>query len=217
MLATVLFLCGMLLICHPLVGGLPNLVGLTGTAEYEAVEIQPDGDGFALPNGTSDRAREGVVYGDTFDRIDCFPWFEGRECYLEGELLDHELIVEDDPAHWDGYTHHGRFYERVTRDTGNGQALALRPVSARTVLGNISTPERDWSQEEETAVETGSVSVRPPLRSAGGVLERNGSFYVVVHTDGPAEAPQPPGRFETTLSVLLGVLSIQAAFRLRPS
>lgn len=87
-------------------------------------------------------------------------------------------------------------------------------MSARTVLSNVSIPERRWSGQMETAVDTGSVSAQPPLRSAGSVLERDGNFYVVVHESGPTEPPQPPGRYQTALSVVLGVLSIQAAFRL---
>lgn len=100
-LATVLFLCGVLLICHPLVGGLTNLVGLTGTAEYEAVEIAPDGDGLVYGNGTDsdDDHRRQVLNADTFDRIDCFPWDDSRECGLEAELVDDGMIAGNAPSY----------------------------------------------------------------------------------------------------------------------
>jgi hypothetical protein len=213
--AAVLLLVGVLLVLNPLVGGLPDAVGLTGNAEYAAAEITPDGGEFSLSwVGEHDRSVRGVLASrGGLTLLDCYPGvLTSERCALESALVDGPVTVESEPTGWGGYTYHGRFYEQtVTARTAN-VTLALRPASAAAVLSNVSAPASNAPDGVRRAIETGTVSADPGLDSTGLVVERDGAYYVVVQTDGPRR-DEPAGPVYTAASVLVGAGFIRAGKR----
>ena len=217
--ATVFIVVGLLLVLHPLVGGLPDAVGLTGTAEYSAAEITPKG-GDVDVRWLADRQRS--VAGELYEHgglvlIDCLPAdLDPRDCALEATLIDRPASADLEPGAWSGYTYHGRFYERVAEETGGTVTLSLRPVAAETALGNVSVPATDWSETIHQAVEEGTVRAEPPLANTGVVLEDAGRYYVVVPTsDVPRD--EPAGPLYTAAFTLVGLALVQRGRRLTAS
>lgn len=212
--ALTLVAVGLLLLTHPLVGGLPSAVGPTGTVEYTAYEVSPAGDGFtyrplaAETGELSARSRLNGVGGLTL--LDCYPYERSRTCTLEAALITRSLNVSN-PADWSGYTYHGGFYERVAVGHDEGVELRLRSVSARAVLENISIPAEDWTDRTRRAVETGQISTT--RRMPRTTLARNGSYYVVLPEGGEPPENERPGPVETVLSSVGGVLLLQRGIR----
>ncbi|MFB6255131.1 MAG: hypothetical protein ABEH58_00105, partial [Haloplanus sp.] len=122
------------------------------------------------------------------------------------------VAVASEPPGWGGFTYHGRVYRRVRVGSGS-VTLGLRPVPAGDALAEISIPARDWPAAIERAVTEGSVSVDPPLRSAGAVLERDGQFYAVVPTEFP-NRDEPAGPVYTATLTVAGLLLVQRGRRL---
>lgn len=212
---TALVVVGLLVISNPLVGGLPDAVGLTGTAEYAAAEITPDGGdlSFAWVEERDQSVRGVLDIHGGLTLLDCFPGFVvSRACGLESSLTDRSVTVPQEPVGWDGYTYHDRLYERTVSSGSGGGALSLRPVSARTVLENISAPLANAPDAVRRAVGTGSVRADAPLDSTGLVLERSGSYYVVLPTESEPR-PEPPGPVYTAASTVVGLLLVQRGRR----
>jgi hypothetical protein len=206
---------GLLLIAQPLVGGIPDALGLTGNTDYAAIEITPDGGEIDMAwVGERDRSPvTAVADNGGFTLLDCYSRLvESRECALESGLANGTVTVAREPPGWSGYTYHGRVYGRVTLGGGENVTLGLRPVQAREALADISIPARDWPDGIRRAVEEGSVTVDPPLRSAGAVLERDGQFYTVVPTEF-TRRDEPAGPAYTAALAIAGVLSIQRGWR----
>ena len=205
---------GLLLLTHPLVGGLPSAVGLTGTAEYTAYEVSPAGDGFAYQplaaetGELSAQARVSATGGLTL--LDCYPFESSRACTVEAALTNRSLTVAS-PTDWSGYTYHDGFYERTAVSHDDGVELRLRSVSARAVLANISIPARDWTHQTRKAVEAGQISTS--RRLPGAMLARNGSYYIVLPEGGDPPEDEQPGPLETVLSSAGGVLLLQRGIR----
>jgi hypothetical protein len=197
--AGVVLAVGLLLVVHPLVGGLPDALGLTGELRYTAYEVTPDGDGFdyrPLANTSGEpRSATGRLYAmGGLTLVDCYPPAVSRACELEAAVTDRRLSVDDEPADWGGYTYHDGLYEQVSARQNGSVALSLRPVSARTVLANISVPASAWSAPLRQAVDTGRVTSDPRLPLAGAMLVRDDSYYIVLPARGePVEEPMGPG------------------------
>lgn len=204
---------GVILVVHPLVGGLPSALGLTGTIQYTAVEVQPDGSrlSFAGPS-QAEYTAEAALGGESPLQIDCYPNGVSERCVMESQLTDGNLTVSTEPRGWRGFSYHGHFYRQVSTRDNETVTLGLQPVTARTVLANLSVPPTDWSQPIRTAVETGNVSVAHEPTLTGVVLSRNGSYYVVVPTS-ENSSDMPPHGLHATLSTILGVLLIQRGKR----
>jgi len=214
--ATALVVVGLLVILNPLVGGLPDAVGLTGTAEYAAAEITPEGGDLSLAwVEERERSVRGVLdVSGGLTLLDCFPGFvTSRACGLESSLTDRSVTVPEEPVGWSGYTYHDRLYERTVGPGSGGVTLSLRPVSARTVLANISAPAANAPDAVRRAVETGSVRADAPLDSTGLVLERSGSYYVVLPTESEPR-PEPAGPVYTAASTAVGLLLVQRGRRI---
>jgi hypothetical protein len=213
--ATILVGLGLLLIVNPLVGGLPDAIGLDGDVEYAAAEIEPSGGGFELSwVGDRDRSVAGLLEGrGGLTLVDCYPDFvPGRACALESGLIDGPVGVDEEPPEWGGYTYHGRLYERTTAAGPGNVTLALRPVPARAVLANVSAPLENAPEPVRRAVEEGSVRVDPPVRSTGLVLKRDGSYHVVLPV-GSEPREEPPDTIYTAASTALGVLLVGRGMR----
>jgi hypothetical protein len=216
---------GLLLVAHALVGGLPAALGLTGTVEYHAlsVEADPDGDRLLFSGGVEGRpgASDLAVRGGLRD-VDCYLDVVARgstACALERPLVEGNLTLPDDdtPEDWRGYTYHGRFYERVSARANGTATIGLRPVPAEEVLADVavpvgSIPGASGGDAVRKAVETGSVRVDPPFAYAREVLQREGSYYVLVAGEPP---PEDDGQLPvtTTLSAAVGVLLVQRGRR----
>ena len=129
--AGVLILVGLLFVVNPLVGGLPDAVGLTGNAEYAAAEITPDGGDLSVSwVEDRDRSVRGVL--DTrggVTLLDCYPGTVASErCALESALVDGPVTVGSEPPGWSGYTYHGRLYERTVESRSGNVTLGLTEV-----------------------------------------------------------------------------------------
>ncbi len=207
--ALVFLSLGSILVLHPLVGGLPSALGLTGTVQYTAVEVQPERDAlsFSGPDRAAHRA-EGAIGGQSGLQIDCYPIGVSDRCALESQLTAGNLTVPTGPDNWRGYSYHGEFYKQVSTENQENTTLALQPVPARAVLANLSVSTRHWSAPLTTAVETGNVTVRSELQHAERLLARNGSYYVVVPMSDRSRDTSPGG-LSATISTVLGVLSFQ--------
>lgn len=211
---------GLLLLVNPLVGGLSDAVGLTGSAQYTAVEVVPgeDGERFSYPGDPVDGQLPDtlVANGGSVEGVDCYDEFGSVECTLERELIDGNLTVESGVGGWYGYTHHGRFYERVSRESGESVTLALRPVAASAVLANVSTPVGNYTDGRRstvrTAVESGTTWTDPTALLAGDVVEYDGVYYVIAQTDGPRQ-DEPPGPVYSVASAVAGTLLVQRGWR----
>lgn len=206
--ASTFLVIGVLLIAHPLVGGLPDAVGFSESVEYDAIEVAPDGDGLTF-SGVTDQESAWVKIARSggLSFIDCYTTLGSRECWLESALVDHTVTVESEPPDWQGYTYHDGFYERVAFDRGDAVEIGLRPVSARTVLSNVSVPARDWNRQTRRAVERGSLRTDSRLAFAGAILERNGSYLVVV-PDAEIPEDEPVDPVVGTMSAVLGTLAM---------
>lgn len=215
---------GLLLVVHAAVGGLPAVLGLTGTVEYHAlsVEADPDGDRLLFSGGVDGRpgTSELAVRGGLRD-VDCYLDVGARgstACALERPLVAADLTVPDDaPEDWRGYTYHGQFYERVSNRTNGTVTLGLRPVPADDVLADVavpveSVPDVSGGDAVRRAVETGSVRVDPPFAYAREVLRGDGEYYVLVAGEQPPEDDEHHP-VTTTLSAALGVLLVQRGYR----
>jgi hypothetical protein len=213
--ATVLVVVGLLFVLNPLVGGLPDAVGLGEETEYAAAELAPAGGDLSLSwVEARERSVRGVLAvsgGPTL--LDCYPGLVDSEaCALESTLVDEPVGVEEVPPGWGGYTYHGRLYERTATGPAGNVTLGLRPVAARAVLANVSAPLDRAPDPVARAVAAGSVSADPPLRSTGLVLERDGSYYLVLPLDGEGRE-EPPGPVYTAASTALGVVLVQRGRR----
>jgi hypothetical protein len=214
--AFALLFVGALLVAHPLVGGLPDAVGLTGNAEYAAMELTPDGGEIETEwVEPRDDLRSAAIHNHGgFTLLDCVSKIEGsRECALESGLTNRSLAVSRDPDTWNWYTYHDRAYERVETTRNGTTVLALRPVPAREALSESAVPFRDWSDTVRRAVEEGSVTVDPPLTLAGAVLERGGNFYAVFPTEF-VDADESAGPLYTAAFTAVGVVLIGRSIRL---
>jgi hypothetical protein len=213
--ASVLVGVGLLLIVNPLVGGLPDAVGLDDDVEYAAAEIEPSGGDLEL-SWIDDRDRSVVGLLDVrggLTLLDCYPdLVPGRACALESTLVDGPVAVDRAPPEWGGYTYHGRLYERTTAAGPGNVTLALRPVSAAVVLSNVSAPLDNAPEPVRRAVEAGSVRVDPPLRSTGLALEQDGSYYVVLPVESEPRA-EPPRPVYTAASTAIGVVLVGRGMR----
>lgn len=212
----VLVAVGLVLVAHPLVGGLPDAAGLTGNVEYTAYEVSPDGahldyselgddDSNAPPGVLLRRVRQSPP-------IDCYPRVDDRACTLEAALTDQRVTVPSATEDWRGYTYHGGFYERVVTPQNDSLVLSLRTVSAATVLANVSVPASDWSAPVRRAVETGTVATDPPLSLAGSILVRDGTYYVVLPEDGD-QTDDSPGPVASVVSAGVGTLLVRRGVR----
>ncbi|MHB9287827.1 hypothetical protein ACKVMT_12410 [Halobacteriales archaeon Cl-PHB] len=217
-LSVLAVLLGLLLIANPLVGGLSDAAGLSGNVEYSAAEVTPDGDGLDVSwvDG-SDRSVWPFLYGqDELQGIHCYPYGdESTECYLESALVEQNLTLGDVPVSYREYTYQDRFYERIEHHGESDEiTLALRPVSARAVLDNVSIPAPEWSDAVRRAVDSGTVSMDPPLRQAGTILERGSTYYVVLSPE-PVPEDEPAGPVYTAFCTLLGAGFVQYGRRIR--
>jgi hypothetical protein len=221
--AVALIGAGIVLVAHAITGGLPAAVGLTGPVEYHALSVgpDPDGDRLLLSGGVDGRpgAPDLALRGGLRD-VDCYLDTAGRgstECALERPLVEDSLSLPDDvPEDWGGYTHHGRFYERVSERVNGSTALGLRPVSAADVLADVavpvdSVPEVSGGDAVRRAVETGSARVDPPFAYAREVLRGEGGYYVLVPTERPPEEGRHP--VTTALPAAVGTLLAQRGRR----
>ncbi|SEP26179.1 hypothetical protein SAMN05216388_10575 [Halorientalis persicus] len=209
-LRTILFLSiGVVLILHPLVGGIPHALGLTGTVQYTTVEVQPESNQFVFsgPDRAAFRAEE-ALGGTGALHIDCYPNGLSEQCALESQLTEQNVTVQREPQGWRGYTYHEQFYKKVTAEENETIELGLEPVTPHAVLSNMSVPADKWPQPIQTAVQTGNVTVTEEPSFTGVVLSQNGSYYMVVSM-GPFDSHEPPQGLAATVSTILGVLSIQ--------
>lgn len=217
---------GCLLVVHGLVGGLPAALGLTGTVEYHAlsVEADPDGDRLLFSGGGVERrpsTSELAVRGGLRE-VDCYLDVVTRtsaECALERPLVDTGLTLPDGdiPENWRGYTHHGRFYERVSSRANGTVTLGLQSVPAEDVLADVavpvdSVPDVSGGDAVRQAVETGSVRVDSPFAYAREVLQSDGEYYVLVADERP-RADDEQGPVTTALSAVVGTLLVQRGRR----
>jgi hypothetical protein len=205
--ATVLVVVGVLLMLHPLVGGLPDAAGLTGDVEYSAAEISPEGGDIEFRwLADVDRSVISLLYEHGgLALVDCLPEGGDRtDCALESDLTDSTATVDLSPSLWSGYTYHGRFYERVVADRGENVTVGLRPVEAETVLSNVSIPGRDWPDRVRRAVDDGRMTAASRLSSTGAVLSRDGRYYVVVPTS-PVPDDERTGPLYTAFFTIVGL------------
>lgn len=216
--ATFFLVIGVTLVLHPLVGGLPDAVGLDSGTTYRAAEITPDGGDirFEWLDGRGGSVRGQLyVYGD-LTLIDCLADRNDEYCALESSLTDDTATVDLEPTLWGGYTYHDRFYERVVRERGPGVTLGLRPVPAETVLEEVSIPARDWPEPVRRAVETGRVTVDGPVSSTGAVLSRDGNYYLVLPTT-PVDRDEPAGPVYTAAFTAAGLALLRRGRRRYPT
>lgn len=216
--SAVYLLLALVIVAHPLVGGWPAALGISGQVTYTAYEVTPESDHFeyrSLADTDEDalrpRARLYSMGGSSL--LDCYPRLAAdRACLLEEGLVNQSVSVDSSRGLWLGYTYHETFYRRVAADTPDGTTLRLEPVSAATVLRNVSVPQSDWSADVTRAVRTGEITATPHVRLEGAFLSRGDSYFVVL----PAESedpPDPPGPLVSALCGVVGLLSFQRSMR----
>jgi hypothetical protein len=175
------------------------------TVTYDAVEVQPEGDGFAFDGST------GLVHIQGVDGIDCYIDVEqSRTCLLEQQLVDGNVTVESVPGgrFTERYVHYDQFYERQQSSRGSRVELGLRPVDASAVLENVSTPAEFASDAAGRAIEQGQVEADPDLRESSAFVRADSAYYLI------APQSQASGGTGSSLpwqwfAVLVGLLALR--------
>lgn len=207
---------GLILILNPFYVD-PLGIGMP-TYVYESTPVTPEATPVRLAGG------DGIVQVDPRPSngvagVDCY--LEGlpdRPCAIDAVLAGNRTITTEyrDPIRsGDRYTYvRGQFYERIT--TGeNGRTLDVRPVTARSMLANISTSERSLTTHERRAVRRGSVRIHEPLRRGNHFVTIDGEYHLVYQV-GMDDGPFAESGFQFFVSLLgVGVGSLSFARGIR--
>ena len=173
------------------------------TYRYERNRITVDDGriGFETPYGSA----------HDLDEIDCVGIVTSWDCLANRAMVDGGPTVgSDHPPTAGGSTFvlvDGRPYRRSLIETDYGTRLSLEAVAPRTVLEAVAVPAEQVSRPARRAAETGSTTASHRLREEHGVVEYEGSYYVL-RRNGGSRGTDAPRLVQGFLSVVLGGFAV---------
>lgn len=205
-----LFLGAALVLAPFWAGPVAGALAPQDTYRYEAVSIEPANDSLAIDGATRGLHTHGL-HG-----VECFVEADD-ECRYAYALRNDSVVVPDqqfqEPS---GYVHLDRFYDPRVTETAEGTRLRLEPVSAATVLANVSQDVDGVPPATARAVDAGAATTTERLTGEGFVFETDDGYVLLALVDRqqPSGAiPLPPLALVTFVAVLVGVGLLRVGWR----